>query len=91
MRVRWRQVAIAILLMLCVVQSGHAQPWTQAADRLRDTFTNDLAQALSLVAIVVGGLILMFGDGAGKRTLAGIIAGVGMAVGAQSFFNWLFL
>ena len=45
---------------------------------------------LALVAIVVGGLMFAFGEGAAKRTLAGVIFGVGMAVGAVNFMSWLF-
>jgi len=41
-------------------------------------------------AIVVGGLMFAFGEGQSKRTLAGIIFGVGMAVGAVNFMAWLF-
>jgi hypothetical protein len=42
------------------------------------------------VAIVVGGLVFAFGEGGAKRTMAGIIFGVGMAVGAVNFMTWLF-
>jgi hypothetical protein len=45
---------------------------------------------LSLVAIVVGGLMFAFGEGESKRTLAGIVFGVGMAIGAVNFLAWLF-
>ncbi len=31
-----------------------------------------------------------FGEGRSKRTLAGIIFGIGMAVGAVNFLSWLF-
>src|SRR5262249_20625143 len=47
-------------------------------------------RGLSLVAIVVGGLMFAFGEGQSKRTLAGIIFGVGMAVGAVNFMAWVF-
>ena len=49
-----------------------------------------IATGLALVAIVVGGLMFAFGEGAAKRTLAGVIFGVGMAVGAVNFMAWLF-
>jgi len=42
-----------------------------------------------LVAIVVGGLMVAFGEGAAKLTLAGVIFGV-MAVGPVNFMAWLF-
>jgi type IV secretory pathway VirB2 component (pilin) len=53
-------------------------------------FTGTIATGLALVAIVVGGLMFAFGEGAAKRTLAGVIFGVGMAVGAVNFMSWLF-
>ncbi len=31
-----------------------------------------------------------FGEGGSKRTLAGIIFGLGMAMGAANFLAWLF-
>jgi hypothetical protein len=31
-----------------------------------------------------------FGEGGAKRTMAGVIFGVGMAVGAVNFMSWLF-
>ena len=43
-----------------------------------------------VVAIVVGGLTFAYGEGAGKKTIAGIVFGVGMAVGAVNFLSWLF-
>lgn len=83
-----------VLLVALLFYMPHAllaqSPWEDAAERLAETFTGTLAIALSLVAIAVGGFVMMFGDGAAKRTLAGLIAGVAMAVGATRFFNWLF-
>jgi len=65
-------------------------PWETAVNQLRDAFTGPIARALSLVAIVVGGLMFAFGEGGHKRMLAGIIFGVGMAVAAVNFLGWLF-
>jgi type IV secretory pathway VirB2 component (pilin) len=48
------------------------------------------ARGLSLVAIVIGGVTFAFGEGGSKRLLAGIVFGVGMAVGAVNFLSWLF-
>jgi type IV secretion system protein TrbC len=63
-------------------------PWDQAVAVLQTAFT--IATGLALVAIVVGGLMFAFGEGAAKGTLAGVIFGVGMAVGAVNFMSWLF-
>jgi type IV secretory pathway VirB2 component (pilin) len=65
-------------------------PWEQAVLVLQTAFTGPIARGLSLVAIVVGGLLFAFGEGDSKRMLAGIVFGVGMAIGAVNFMNWLF-
>src|SRR5262245_28791591 len=65
-------------------------PWENAVDALRVSFTGPIARGLSLVAIVVGGLMFAYGEGDSKRMLAGIVFGVGMALGAVNFMNWLF-
>ena len=79
-----------------VVCSSHAfalaggSPWEQAVQALQTSFTGPIATGLALVAIVVGGLMFAFGEGTAKRTLAGIVFGVGMAVSAVNFMSWLF-
>lgn len=65
-------------------------PWENAVDVLKTSFTGPIARGLSLVAIVVGGLMFAFGEGDSKRMLAGILFGVGMAIGAVNFMAWLF-
>ena len=52
---------------------------------LKQAFTGPIARGLSLIAIVVGGLMIAFGEGGSKRTLAGIVFGLGMAMGAANF------
>ena len=65
-------------------------PWLQAIDVLQDAFTGPIARGLSLIAIVAGGLMFAFGEGGSKKALAGIIFGLGMAMGAANFLAWLF-
>ncbi len=65
-------------------------PWEDAVQTLATSFTGPIARGLSLVAIVMGGLIYAFDTGDSKRTIAGIVFGVGMAIGAASFMAWLF-
>ena len=67
-----------------------ASPWENAVSVLQTAFTSTIARGLSLVAIVVGGLMFAFGEGDSKRMLAGILFGVGMAIGAVNFMGWLF-
>jgi type IV secretory pathway VirB2 component (pilin) len=84
----------SLILLLVATWSIRAfaagSPWETAVDQLRDAFTGPIARGLSLVAIVVGGLLFAFGEGESKRMLAGIVFGVGMAIGAVSFMGWLF-
>ena len=67
-----------------------ASPWLQAIDVLQQAFTGPIARGLSLIAVVVGGLMFAFGEGGSKKALAGIIFGLGMAMGAANFLAWLF-
>ena len=84
---------MAVFVMATLAPAAFAQggsPWENAVDVLRTAFTGPIARGLSLVAIVVGGLMFAFGEGESKRMLAGIVFGVGMAIGAVSFMAWLF-
>ena len=65
-------------------------PWERAASNLEATFTGPLARSLALVAIVIGGLMFMFGEGGAKRQISGIVFGGGLALFAVQFLTWLF-
>jgi type IV secretory pathway VirB2 component (pilin) len=83
--------ATALLsLILTAPLRAQSDPWDQAVQVLQTAFTGPIAKGLSLVAIVVGGLMFAFGEGHSKKALAGIIFGVGMAIGAVNFMTWLF-
>ena len=71
-------------------QAGGGSPWENAVNVLQTAFTGPIAKGLALVAIVIGGLTFAFGEGGGKRTFAGIVFGLGMAVLAVNFLTWLF-
>ncbi len=88
----WRLGAISFATFMALAEHVYAQkdPWDQAVQVLQTAFTGPIATGLALVAIVVGGLMFAFGEGAATRTLAGVIFGVGMAVGAVNFMSWLF-
>ena len=88
-----RRLGSLLLLALVLPQVVLAQgvsPWLQAVTVLQTAFTGPIARGLSLVAIVLGGLMFAFGEGGSKRALAGLIFGVGMAIGAVNFMQWLF-
>ena len=73
-----------------LAQAAGTSPWLQAIDVLQTAFTGPIARGLSLIAIVVGGLMFAFGEGGSKKALAGIVFGLGMAMGAANFLAWLF-
>ena len=92
-----RKKAIFLLLAAFVAatpafaqQAGGGSPWENAVQVLEQAFTGPIATGLSLVAIVVGGLMFAYGEGQSKRMLAGIVFGIGMAIGAVNFMAWLF-
>ena len=65
-------------------------PWVNVVTELQTQMTGPIARGLSLIAIVIGGLMFAFGEGGSKRAMAGIIFGLGMAMGAVQFLGWLF-
>jgi type IV secretory pathway VirB2 component (pilin) len=85
------RVGLALLALFAALPlQAQQDPWDQAVQVLQTAFTGSIAKGLSLVAIVVGGLLFAFGEGHSKKALAGIIFGVGMAIGAANFMSWLF-
>ena len=82
--------AALLLLVPARLWAQGTSPWVEAINELQTQFTGPIARGLSLIAIVVGGLMFAFGEGGSKRTLAGIIFGLGMAMGAANFLAWLF-
>ena len=84
-------VALASAVLLALAAPAFAQsPWERAAANLEGTFTGPLARSLALVAIVIGGLMFMFGEGGAKRQISGIVFGGGLALFAAQFLTWLF-
>ena len=82
--------AACVLLAEDVFAQSGSSPWVNAVQVLQTAFTGTIATGLALVAIVLGGLMFAFGEGGAKRTMAGVIFGVGMAIGAVNFMSWLF-
>ena len=83
-------VMTAAAVLLLPVAAFAQSPWERAADNLAATFTGPLARSLALVAIVIGGLMFMFGEGGAKRQISGIVFGGGLALFAAQFLAWLF-
>ena len=88
----WRTAGLLIVSALVLPATAFAQqsPWERAATNLEQTFTGPLARSLALVAIVIGGLMFMFGEAGAKRQISGIVFGGGLALFAAQFLTWLF-
>ena len=82
-------VALVFLAGLPAIALAQS-PWERAATNLEASFTGPLARSLALVAIVIGGLMFMFGEGGAKRQLSGIVFGGGLCLFAVQFLAWLF-
>jgi len=83
-------LALCVLVLVLASPALAQSPWETSTQKLQLAFTGPIAKGLSLVAIVVGGLVFAYGEGQGKKAIAGILFGVGMAVGAVNFLSWLF-
>jgi type IV secretory pathway VirB2 component (pilin) len=81
-------------LILALFSTGlsfaQTSPWEAAVKALEQSFTGPIARGLSLVAVVIGGLTFAYSEGGSKKVFAGIVFGIGMALGAASFIAWLF-
>jgi len=86
-----RSTWITIVALAMFPAASFAQsPWERAAANLETSFTGPLARSMALVAIVIGGLMFMFGEGGAKRQISGIVFGGGLALFAAQFLAWLF-
>lgn len=84
------RVALVLLLIVLVPLTGYAQsPWERAALNLETVFVN-IGRPLAMVAIIVGGLMFMYGEGGARRQIAGIVFGGGLVLFAAQFMAWLF-
>lgn len=78
------------LILTAAPAFAQASPWENAVTQLETSFTGPIARGLSLVAIVIGGLMFAYSEGAAKKTFAGILFGCGAALAANNFMTWLF-
>ena len=83
-------LTFALVVASPAIALAQASPWERAASNLEATFTGPLARSLALVAIVIGGLMFMYGEAGAKRQISGIVFGGGLALFAAQFLVWLF-
>jgi type IV secretion system protein VirB2 len=80
-----------LALLLIVPLAAHAQgsPFDNGFTALQTLFTGTVAKVASLIAIVIGGYQFAHGEPGGKKALAGVAAGTGIAVFAANVLTWL--
>ncbi|MEQ1908075.1 MAG: TrbC/VirB2 family protein, partial [Vicinamibacterales bacterium] len=83
-------IAATIASLPALASAQGVSPWERAAQNLELSFTGPLARSMALVAIVIGGLMFMYGEGGAKRQISGIVFGGGLALFAAQFLAWLF-
>ena len=86
---RWRRATLVTLAFAAPILAQNS-PWETAVQNLQVSFTGPIAKGLSLVALVVGGLMFAYSEGGSKKVFAGIVFGLGMALGAANFMAWMF-
>ena len=87
----FRRLYGVLIMFLSLPAIAFAQvPWERAALNLQISFTGTLGRCLATVAVAIGGLMFMFGEGGAKRQIAGIVFGGGLVLFAAQFVTWLF-
>ena len=64
-------------------------PWLDTIDAIKTALTGDIAKAVGSIAVLIGGLMIAFGEGGSKRTVAGLLLGLGIALTAVNFVDWM--
>jgi type IV secretory pathway VirB2 component (pilin) len=80
---------LAILLLVPMAAHAQGSPFDNGFTALQTLFTGTVAKVASLIAIVIGGYQFAHGEPGGKKALAGVAAGTGIAVLAANVLTWL--
>ena len=91
-RIRLTESKLPLVVLLILVPiAAHAQgsPFDNGFTALQTLFTGTVAKVASLIAIVIGGYQFAHGEPGGKKALAGVAAGTGIAVLAANVLTWL--
>jgi len=85
-----RLLLVVVLLMLVPVAAyAQGSPFDNGFTALQTLFTGTVAKVASLIAIVIGGYQFAHGEPGGKKALAGVAAGTGIAVLVANVLTWL--
>lgn len=77
------------ILLLAPFAYAQGSPFDNGFTALQTLFTGTIAKVASLIAIVIGGYQFAHGEPGGKKALAGVAAGTGIAVLAANVLTWL--
>jgi len=80
---------LALLFGLPPLAFAQGSPFDNGFTALQTLFTGTIAKVASLIAIVIGGYQFAHGEPGGKKALAGVAAGTGIAVLAANVLTWL--
>jgi type IV secretion system protein VirB2 len=80
---------LSLLLFVPLVAHAQGSPFDNGFTALQTLFTGTVAKVASLIAIVIGGYQFAHGEPGGKKALAGVAAGTGIAVLAANVLTWL--
>ncbi|SRR6266511_1868121 len=80
---------LALLIFFPVLAYASGSPFDSGLTSLQNLFTGTVAKVASLIAIVIGGYQFAHGEPGGKKALAGVAAGTGIAVLATNVLSWL--
>ena len=80
---------LALLLLAPLAPHAQGSPFDNGFTALQTLFTGTVAKVASLIAIVIGGYQFAHGEPGGKKALAGVAAGTGIAVLAANVLTWL--
>jgi type IV secretory pathway VirB2 component (pilin) len=79
-------VALIICMPVLAHASGSGLPWEGPLQRILDSISGPVAKVAGVLAIVLTGLGLAFGEGGGlMRKALGIVFGLSIAFSASSF------
>ena len=80
---------LAVILLASLTAHAQGSPFDNGFTALQTLFTGTIAKVASLIAIVIGGYQFAHGEPGGKKALAGVAAGTGIAVLAANVLTWL--
>jgi type IV secretory pathway VirB2 component (pilin) len=79
----------ALLIFVPIAAHAQGSPFDNGFTALQTLFTGTVAKVASLIAIVIGGYQFAHGEPGGKKALAGVATGTGIAVLAANVLTWL--